>query len=237
MERQTSQMEMNVAALTAELEALELSPRPAEVSPEDEESGGSVSDAFSPRGHRDGHSAHHGGGGGHSMSSPSLSSDRRGVPPSGVARLRQLVNELVQDNDLLQKEYLELLQLYRIATSSSPSMGHKSMTSSSSSGNLHAAAGSGSSSRASLTSASGSRRTWLGGRRRKKEGDSDRSDNEDDKGGQQGQPLQGEEDRLAWNEAALHKAARGKLETLVRDLLDDKRLLEAALVAAIKASK
>jgi hypothetical protein len=78
-----TRVNMNVAALTAELEALELSPRtPAQTV---SESAGEESDS-------------------------ALRTPRR---TEGSGRYLQLVNELVNDNDLLQKEYLLLLDAYR----------------------------------------------------------------------------------------------------------------------------
>jgi hypothetical protein len=73
-----------LAALTAELEALQLPERRSKKA--DEDSGLSDSNA-SPR----------------AVSGSS----------SGMERLQQLVNELVQDNDLLQSSYLELAAVAR----------------------------------------------------------------------------------------------------------------------------
>ena len=96
LERQASKVEMNVAALTAELEALELSPR---VEHEEDESpgGGSVSDV-----------------------TPRYTTDNRRTN-NQIYRYQCLINELVRDNDVLQSEYLELVNQMRSMGSTSES--------------------------------------------------------------------------------------------------------------------
>ena len=161
IESQQQQAQMNLAALTAELEALELSPRVSGGSGSAGGKGGSSSGAVA--------AAARGSGVGSSAPEEDDSglSDTGGTPRearrSEAARYQQLVNELVADNELLQREYLELLRRWRGAA----------------------------------------------------EGAAGRES----------------------NEAALLRAARARLENALREALRDKALLEAALVAQVRARR
>ncbi len=159
IETQQQQAQMNLAALTAELEALELSPRPAQEQPKGNTGRTSGATAMA-------RSSSIGGGGSTQDDEDSGLSDA-GTPRGDsrrpdVVRYQQLVNELVVDNDLLQREYLELVSQQR-------------------------------------------------GR--------------------------GEASNKEANEAALLRAAKGKLENTLREALKDKALLEAALVAQLRPRK
>lgn len=261
LERQASKVEMNVAALTAELEALELTPR----NEDEEESGGSVSDVLlmSPRGdvmqqlQQQQQAANQQQSNNNNNANqltnvpvaqpvPVTLRGRAARPPlqqqavrqqtqqSQLQRYQALVSELASDNDVLQREYLELALHCRA---------------------LSAAVGASSSSSSSVTaSVSGTSPTpspaarkktgWFAGRRASRAASASSSIKKTEREGGGGgsdddyrsadEATDGMLGRVHDNELALLRAARAKLENVLRETLTDKQLLEAALVQEIK---